>query len=142
MTRKPTMSVLIDKSVCPHASGQQTAMHVCVMSAVGGRGRGPRQPAPAPHPWRPHPTPVLITHMHGCPLSRCMRTDRLVDEDGHGDFDLPHTGHIRQYKGSLTSYKLCLLTFLHICSNMKLTIFHICQESFKTIKTLKTHSPS
>ena len=29
------MSVLIDKSVCPHASGQQTAMHVC-----DERGRG------------------------------------------------------------------------------------------------------
>ena len=26
---KVAMSVLIDKSVCPHASGQRTAMHVC-----------------------------------------------------------------------------------------------------------------
>ena len=26
---KVAMSVLIDKSVCPHASGQQTAMHLC-----------------------------------------------------------------------------------------------------------------
>ena len=34
---KVAMSVLIDKSVCPHASGQRTAMHVC---DERGRGRG------------------------------------------------------------------------------------------------------
>ena len=34
------MSVLIDKSVCPHASGQQTAMHVCDERARGARAGG------------------------------------------------------------------------------------------------------
>ena len=68
------MPVLIDKSVCPHASGQRTAMHVC---DERWRGVG-------------HPPPALITHMHGCPLSRCMRTDRLVDEDGHGWFSIQY----------------------------------------------------
>ena len=96
LTINLAMSVLIDKSVCPHASGQQTAMHVCDErgrgaraggGGAGGLARGRRA--------RTHPQPVLITFMHGCPLSRCMRTDRLVDEDGHGDFDLPHTVHIR-----------------------------------------------
>ena len=39
-----TMSVLIDKSACPHASGQQTAMHVCNErgreARAGGRAAG------------------------------------------------------------------------------------------------------
>ena len=34
------MSVLIDKSVCPHASGQQTAMHVCDERGRGARAGG------------------------------------------------------------------------------------------------------
>ena len=78
---KLPMSVLIDKSVCPQGSEQRAAMQ-CVMSAggggrPGGGGRaGWRTPARAHH-----------THMHGCLLSRCMRTDRLVDEDGHGEVD-------------------------------------------------------
>ena len=39
LTINLAMSVLIDKSVCPHASGQQTAMHVC---DERGRGAGER----------------------------------------------------------------------------------------------------
>ena len=35
LTINLAMSVLIDKSVCPHASGQQTAMHVCAGVRVG-----------------------------------------------------------------------------------------------------------
>ena len=35
---KVAMSVLIDKSVCPHASGQRTAMHVCDERGRGGAG--------------------------------------------------------------------------------------------------------
>ena len=35
---KLAMSVLIDKSVCPHASGQQTAMHVCDERGLGAPG--------------------------------------------------------------------------------------------------------
>ena len=81
LTTKPTMSVLIDKSICPHASGQQTAMHVRQPAPPPAR-----QPVRPPDP-RPRPPPALITHMHGCLLSRCMRTDRLVDEDGHGEVD-------------------------------------------------------
>ena len=34
------MSVLIDKSVCPHASGQQTAMHVWDERERGARAGG------------------------------------------------------------------------------------------------------
>ena len=81
---KLSMSVLIDKSVCPQGSEQRAAMQ-CVMSAPPtSLARQPARPPP-PGP-RPRPPPALITHMHGCLLSRCMRTDRLVDEDGHGRF--------------------------------------------------------
>ena len=37
---KAAMSVLIDKSVCPHASGQRTAMHVCDERGQGVRAAG------------------------------------------------------------------------------------------------------
>ena len=37
---KVAMSVLIDKSVCPHASGQRTAMHVCDERGRGAQARG------------------------------------------------------------------------------------------------------
>ena len=58
------MSVLIDKSVCPHASGQQTAMHVCDERERGARAGG-----------------------GGAGGLARGGTDRLVDEDGHGEVD-------------------------------------------------------
>ena len=53
----------------------------------GGGGQAGAPPPPRASPPAPPPPPALITHMHGCLLSRCMRTDRLVDEDGHGEVD-------------------------------------------------------
>ena len=45
------------------------------------------RPPPASRP----PPPTCAHHtLHGCSLSRSLRTNRLVDEDGHGEFDFQY----------------------------------------------------
>ena len=54
---------------------------ICVMSAGGGWRRDPRR-------LHPRPRSSQIAWLRAVSLSRSLRTDRLVDEDGHGEFDL------------------------------------------------------
>ena len=53
-----------------------------------------------------------------------------------------YTSHIRLFEGYSTSYKLCLLYFVHFFLKTKLTVFEFCQESLKTIKPQIFVTPS
>ena len=88
---KVAMSVLIDKSVCPHASGQRTAMHVYDerRRGVGGGGNGeveggragapppPRASSLAPSPPPPAPSP-RAHHTHAWLSAVQMHADRQI----------------------------------------------------------------
>ena len=73
--------ILIDKSVGPQESGQREAMQ-CGMSVGGVAGEwavGERTGASPPASRPSSPSRAHLT-LHGCSLSRSLRTDKLVDE--------------------------------------------------------------